>query len=88
MRSEVQAGGTGIVLTLLSTEPEERDPGLGEAMYEAVLAQILTDPPERGDGGPMATAVAFRAAAPRLAMLSAGERQLLTEWLDRAIDTL
>ena len=33
----------------------------------------------------MATAVAFRAVAPRLDMLSDAERLLLTEWLDRAI---
>lgn len=81
----VQAGGTGTVLTLLATAPEHRDPGLSQAMYEAVLAQILTDPPEREDGRPLATAVAFRALVPRLTSLSDPERHLLAEWLDRAI---
>jgi len=54
-------------------------------MYEAVLRQILTDAPERATSGSSATAVAFRAIAPHLDMLSDAERQLLAEWLDRAI---
>jgi hypothetical protein len=33
------------------------------------------------------TAVAFRAIAPRLDMLSEAERRLLAEWLDRALNT-
>ncbi len=84
----IHAGGTGTVLTILSTPPEQRDPGLAEDMYEAVLRQILTDAPERAKNGSMATAVALRAIAPRLDMLSQAERQLLAEWLDRAIDAL
>lgn len=84
----IHAAGTGTVLTILSTPPEHRDPGLAEGMYEAVLQQILTDAPERAESGSMATTVAFRAIAPRLDMLSDAERQLLSEWLDRAIDAL
>ena len=72
----------------IETLVEERDAGLAGSMYEAVLRQILTDPPERPESGPMASAVAFRAVAPELAMLSGGERKLLTEWLDRVVDTL
>jgi hypothetical protein len=56
-------------------------------MFQAVLRQILIDAPERPAGGPIATAVAFRAIAPRLDMLSKAERQLPTEWLDRALST-
>jgi hypothetical protein len=33
-------------------------------------------------------AVALRAIAPRLDMLTDAERKLLAEWLDRAIDAL
>ena len=58
------------------------------SMFEAVLGQILTDPPERAEGGSAATAVAFRAIAPQLTELSDAERLLLDEWLDRAIRTL
>jgi hypothetical protein len=81
----VQAAGTGTLNTLLSIPPEQRDPALAEAMYEAVLGQILTDAPRGGDDSAMATAVAFRALAPGLDVLSDGERRLLTEWLDRVI---
>lgn len=84
----VQAAGVGTIQTLLSTPPQHRDPGLAAAMYEAVLQQILTNAPERSDDGPMATAVTFRAVAPRLDMLSDAERQLMAEWLDRAIQAL
>jgi AcrR family transcriptional regulator len=84
----IQAAGIGTIQTLHSTPPEHRDPGLGQAMYEAVLQQILTDPPERLDGTPAATAVAFRAIVPTLAMLSDSERRLLCEWLDRTIGAL
>ena len=83
----IQAAGTGAIQTLLSTPPDQRDPELARAMFEAVLGQILTDPPERAEGGSMATAVAFRAIAPQLDMLSDAERLLLAEWLDRVIRT-
>lgn len=84
----VHAAGIGTIQALLATPPPQRDPGLADAMYEAVLRQILTDAPEHPTDGPLPAAVAFRAAAPRLDMLSSAERQLLTEWLDRAIATL
>jgi len=84
----IHAAGTGTVLTILSTPPEQRDPGLAEDMYQAVLRQILTDAPERAKNGSKPTAVAFRAIAPGLDMLSDAERHLLAEWLDRAIDAL
>jgi AcrR family transcriptional regulator len=84
----IQAAGIGAIQTLLSAPPEQRDPGLADAMLEAVLRQILTEPPGRAEDGPMATAVAFRAIAPQLDMLRPAERQLLVEWLDRAIDVL
>lgn len=84
----IHAAGTGAVLTLLATPPEHRDPGLAQDLYEAVLQQILTDSPQQVDNDSKAAAVAFRAAAPELHMLSEAERQLLIEWLDRAIGTL
>lgn len=84
----IHAAGTGTVLTILATPPEQRDPSLAEDMYEAVLRQILTGAPGPTENGAMATTVAFRAIAPRLGMLSEAERQLLAEWLNRAIDAL
>ncbi len=85
----VQAGGIGVIQTLLATPPEQRDPGLADAMFEAVLGRLLTDTPDHtgsGAGGTTATAVALRAVAPGLDVLSPAERRLLSEWLDRAID--
>jgi AcrR family transcriptional regulator len=84
----IQAAGMGVIQTLLATPPEHRDPALAAAMYDAVLAQILTDAPEPSEGQPLATAVAFRAIAPELAMLSNAERQLLDDWLGRVISAL
>jgi AcrR family transcriptional regulator len=84
----IQAAGTGVIQTLLSTPTGERDPALAKGMFEAVLGQILTDAPQRAAGEAKATAVAFRAIAPQLDMLSDPERLLLAEWLDRAIKGL
>lgn len=84
----IHAAGTGTVLTLLSTPPETRDLNLAEEMYEAALRQILIDAPKSAENGPRASAITLRAIAPRLDVLSDAERQLLAEWLDRAIDAL
>ncbi|GID19492.1 TetR family transcriptional regulator [Paractinoplanes abujensis] len=81
----IQAAGVGTIQGLLATPPEQRDPALGDVMLEAVLGRILTDAPvDRGDG-PVTAAVALRALAPRLQMLSEAERGLLGEWLDRIV---
>jgi AcrR family transcriptional regulator len=84
----IQAAGTGVIQTLLATPPEQRDPDLAQAMYEAILAQILTDTPEAPESGPTAAAVTLRAIAPELTMLSNAERHLLDDWLARVINAL
>jgi AcrR family transcriptional regulator len=79
----MQAAGAGTITTLLATPTAERDPGLAEAMFQAVLRQILTE-----DTGPTADAsfaVALRATAPQLDVLSTAERGLFVEWLDRIV---
>ena len=81
----IQAGGIGTIQTALATPAAERDPGLGDAMYEAVLRQILLDAPASDGGGAVAAIVAFRAVAPGIDAFSAAEKQLLTEWMDRAL---
>ncbi len=82
----VQAAGIGVIQTLLATPPDQRDPGLADALFDAVLGHVLTGVPDRTDDGSTATTVAFRAVAPGLDGLSEAERHLLTEWLDRTID--
>jgi AcrR family transcriptional regulator len=87
----IHAAGVGAIQTLLATPPQHRDPDLTDDLYDAVLRHILTDAatdtaPPPGDNRAAAT-IAFRAIAPQLEHLSDGERLLLTEWLDRTIDT-
>jgi AcrR family transcriptional regulator len=65
----VHAAGTGAVLTLLESPPEDRDLGLADTMYEAVTRLILTDAPADFPARP--------------AKLSDAERSLLAEWLGR-----
>jgi AcrR family transcriptional regulator len=81
----IHAAGTGAVLTLLSTPSEQRDPGLADDLFDAVLRRIVVDAPQLPENEPTASAVALRAIAPQLDMLSDAERLLLGEWLDRAI---
>ena len=82
----VQAAGSGAVLTLLATPAKHRDPALADAMLEAVLRQVLTDAPEPAEHAARTAAVALRAAAPQLGVLTGAEQQLLREWLDRVVD--
>lgn len=84
----IHAAGSGAVLALLSQPEERRDQHLADALLDAVLGEILTSTPARPDSGPIAVAVAFRAALPELPALSDAERTLLTEWLTRAITQL
>ena len=77
------AAGTGTVFTLLSMAPQDRDPGLADAMYDAVMQTILTDAPALPEESTTAAAVMFRTLVPDLAALSDAERALLSEWLDR-----
>ena len=81
----IQAGGIGVIQTMLGSTEHDRDAGLPDAIYEAVLGQILTNRPTRPDSDPMATTIAFRALAPQLERLSESERHLLIDWLDRTI---
>ena len=81
----VQAAGVGTIQVLLATPADQRDAGLAAAMYDAVLAQILTDAPTAEDDGTTAAVVAFRTRAPQLAALTAAERGLLVDWLDRVL---
>ena len=79
----VQAVGTGVVLTLIDQAPGERDNALADTAWESVCAAILTDPGTATVTGPTAAAVTLRAALPGLAALTAAERALLGDWLDR-----
>ncbi|BCJ52528.1 TetR family transcriptional regulator [Actinoplanes sp. NBRC 14428] len=78
----IHSAGAGITFELIGLPPERRDPELSRLARESIIAAVTTDAPAGADGvvGPV---VALRAALPRLDALSAGEKALLREWLDR-----
>jgi len=80
----IRAAGTGTVLTLLATAPEDRDPGFADAMFDTLTQTILTDAPALPDKPATAAAVTFQTVVPDLDTLTDAERALLSEWLDRA----
>ncbi|OJH36919.1 TetR/AcrR family transcriptional regulator [Cystobacter ferrugineus] len=82
----IRAMGTGVVLTLLQQPEGERDPGLAEAAREAVVAAITGEAAVAADAGIQGTAMALRASLDQTTVLTKGERQLLTELLDRIAD--
>ncbi|MEU0878276.1 TetR/AcrR family transcriptional regulator [Lentzea sp. NPDC005914] len=84
----IHAAGTGAALAQLGRPEEHRDPGLTDALLDAVLGEILTSAPVRHGFEPIAVAVAFLAALPRLPELSDAERTLLSEWLTRSISRM
>lgn len=78
----LHAGGHGVVFSLIATP----DPLLSESMREALLAAITEAAPKptRSTRRVAPRAIALRAVLPETSRtLSAGERQLLDEWLDR-----
>ncbi|MEH1100106.1 TetR/AcrR family transcriptional regulator [Micromonospora sp. CPCC 205561] len=84
----LHAAGCGVTLALIRAAPEDRDPALSTRTREAVLAALVTDSAAaratyRADR-PVRHAVALRASLDDLATdLTAAERALLAEWLDR-----
>jgi AcrR family transcriptional regulator len=91
----MHAAGTGAVLSVLALPPEDRDPGLADAMYDMVTRAILVEPDVSSGGGAaggvVSAAVSLRAALVEPAdeaqpqVLTPAERALLSDWLDRII---
>lgn len=79
----VYAAGGGTTLTLIAMPEDGRDMGLSDLARDAVIAAITTDAPVAPQPGPVGAAVALRAVLPQTTTLSASERILLGEWLDR-----
>lgn len=83
----VHAAGVGVVLTLIPTQPDERDMQLSTAARDSVLSAITTDKklmPAKAETL-TARAVALREAIRRAddPPLTSAERALLLEWLAR-----
>ncbi|MCA2216573.1 TetR/AcrR family transcriptional regulator [Jidongwangia harbinensis] len=80
----VHSAGRGLTLTLIGMPPDRRDPELSTIARESVLATVTTGVPESGaDTGPVSAAVALRATLPEATVLTANERALLADWLER-----
>jgi AcrR family transcriptional regulator len=82
----IHAAGTGAVHALLETLADRRDLALADALFEAVLDRI-TRPTRALDetDGIVSIAVNFATLVPRLPGLTAAERSMMNEWLDRSI---
>jgi AcrR family transcriptional regulator len=83
----IRAAGTGVVFTLIDQPEAERDEALAGTAWESVCAAILTAPGTAAVPGPAAAAVTLRAALPDLTALTAAERALLGDWLDRIAES-
>ncbi len=79
----LQSVSLGTVLRLLGEPAERRDAGLAAAAREMVMAAICTDPVVPVERGAGTLASALRAHLGDTGVLSAGERHLLEELLDR-----
>ncbi|MEV1319761.1 TetR/AcrR family transcriptional regulator [Micromonospora arborensis] len=83
----IHAAGNGTILALLATPEDRRDPGLSDAMFDAVLSSILVTTPATPDTTMSAVAVTFATVVPDLPGLSDAERALMAEWLNRSLST-
>ncbi len=89
----VRAAGAGTVTALLEVPEARRDPGLADAVLDAVVAAILVPAAAPGDARgrdeQLTTAVVTLAAVlPELPALTDAERTLMGEWLARAVGSL
>ncbi|WP_433270826.1 TetR/AcrR family transcriptional regulator [Micromonospora vinacea] len=84
----IHSAGNGTILTLLGMPTDQRDPGLGEAMLDAVLTSILATAPATPDTTTNAVAVTFTTVLPDLPGLTDAERALMAEWLHRSLTHL
>lgn len=79
----VHAAGSGATFTLLSLAEDQRDVAVSRMARDAVIAAITTDGPAPHRTGPAAAATALRAQLDDITALTAPEKTLLAEWLDR-----
>ncbi|MGS0683934.1 TetR/AcrR family transcriptional regulator [Nakamurella sp. GG22] len=84
----IHAAGTGTVLALLGSPPDDRDPGLSEAVFDAVAAAILASAPVTQDTDVSTVTVLFLTVLPDLPGLTDAERTLMAEWIARSLAQL
>jgi AcrR family transcriptional regulator len=81
----IRAAGAGTIEVLLDAPVADRDPGLSDAMFDALAAGILTAVPAAPDTTISTVAVTFATVVPDLPALTDAERGLMTEWLARSL---
>ncbi len=79
----IRTAGTGVVHTLLTMPPADRQLDLVEAVYGAVKRAIIVDTPVIPRRSASAAAVALRANLADVTVLSPAEHTLMMDWLDR-----
>ncbi|GAB2649293.1 TetR/AcrR family transcriptional regulator [Saccharopolyspora gloriosae] len=79
----VHAAATGTTWELIATAAPDRDPGLGDLAREAAISAIVGPGPERDAPPEVGAALTLRAGLDGLTELTAPERALLAQWLDR-----
>jgi hypothetical protein len=79
----IRSAGIGTVHTLLTLPPEQSDPHLADAAFDAIARAILADEPAVPAKDPEVVVAAFRTLLPELPNLSKAEAALLDEWLQR-----
>lgn len=79
----IRSAGTGTVHTLLTLPPEQSDPHLADAAFDAIARAILADETAVPTQDPAAVVAAFRTLLPELPSLTKAEAALLDEWLQR-----
>lgn len=87
----LQAAGVGVVITTLAVPPRDRDDRLSVILRENALRAILTDKRTKLPKLPrlpsLAVALTEAVRGADTTALTAAERALLTEWLDRLADS-
>ena len=83
----VHASAVGIVTTLLAVPPEERDEKLIALARDGTLATIVDEEASSHRSGAATHAIALQAHLDGIGALSAAEKSLLREWLDRLAGT-
>lgn len=79
----ITAAECGTTLTLIAVPPATRDLSLSERAREATLASILSEALPVIGSGTASAAIQLRAALPAATVLTASERGLLGDWLER-----
>lgn len=85
----IHAAGTGTVLAILAEAEGHRDGALADVAWDAVASQVLVPDdaePAGQDRALRTAALTLRAGVDGLDALSAAERAVLAEWLDRVVD--